>query len=285
MKKKNRYMKILPLLLAGSLMTGCGGQTAQAPGQGSQNTAFSQNTQPADTEQTTTIAPGAVSPAQPGTGGVPGSRSVTINSSETVSVVPDMAEVVYSVRTERSTAADCQQQNAADTDQVIEQLKSLGVEEKSIQTSDFTMRPIYDYSGRTARVTGYEAETTLTVSDLKIEGLGEMLSASVASGINTVQSITYQASGYDQSYQDALTKAVDMAHRKAETLAAASGSNVGKVITIQETSGYTQARYEDTAAVNALNARKESAMEDAAAVMPGEIDVKASVTVEYELTD
>ena len=167
MKKKNRYMKILPLLLAGSLMTGCGGQTAQAPGQDSQNTTFSQSTQPADTEQTTTVAPGAVSPAQPGTGGVPESRSVTVNSSETVSVVPDMAEVVYSVRTERSTAADCQQQNTADADQVIEQLKSLGVEEKSIQTSDFTMRPIYDYSGRTARVTGYEAETTLTVSDLK----------------------------------------------------------------------------------------------------------------------
>lgn len=284
MKKKNRYMKILPLLLAGSLMTGCGGQTAQAPGQDSQNTTFSQSTQPADTEQATTVTQGAVSPTQPA-GGVPESRSVTVNSSETVSIVPDMAEVVYSVRTERSTAADCQQQNAADADQVIEQLKSLGVEEKSIQTSDFTMRPIYDYSGRTARVTGYEAETTLTVSDLKIEGLGEMLSASVASGINTVQSITYQASGYDQSYQDALTKAVDMAHRKAETLAAASDSNVGKVITIQETSGYTQARYEDTAAVNALNARKESAMEDAAAVMPGEIDVKASVTVEYELTD
>lgn len=215
-------------------------------------------------------------------------RSVTVNSSETVSVVPDMAEVVYSVRTGKSTAAECQRQNSESVAQVIELLKGLGVEERSIQTSDFSMRPVYNYSGSTARITGYEAETSLTVSDLKIDGLSELLSQSVASGINTVESITYQASGYDESYREALAKAMSAAYEKAGVLAAASGAKVGRVIAIQETSGYTQERYTDSARANGFNAMKEmslEAAEDMAEMMPGEVAVKASVTVEYELTD
>lgn len=216
-------------------------------------------------------------------------RSITVNSSEAVSIVPDIAEVVYSVRTNNSTAAGCQQQNSESVSQVIEMLKELGIEEKSIQTSDFYMRPVYNYSGSTPRVTGYEATTTLTVSDLKIEGLGELLTQSVSSGINTVESITYQASGYDESYQEALTKAVNMAYQKAQVLAAASGASVGSVVCIQETSGYSQARYTDYASANMYNAMKEmraeSALADTAGVMPGEIEVAASVVVEYRLAD
>lgn len=280
MKKRNSHVKILPLLLAGALLlTACGGQTADEAQPNEPDSAKMQNT-----EQENAAPQNAAE-----TDSIPEARSVTVNSSETVSVVPDMAIVVYSVRTESGTAADCQQKNAASVAQVVELLKGLGVEERSIQTSDFSMRPVYDYSGNTARITGYEAETSLTVSDLKIDGLGDILSQSVASGINTVSSITYQASEYDQSYQEALTKAVDMARQKAETLAAASGATVGRVITIQETSGYTQARYENTAGVNAMNARKEMGLQDTvesmAEMMPGEIAVEASVTIEYELTE
>ena len=216
-------------------------------------------------------------------------RSITVNSSEAVTIVPDIAEVVYSVRTNNSTAAGCQQQNSESVAQVIGLLKELGVEEKSIQTSDFYMRPVYNYSGSTPRVTGYEATTTLTVSDLKIEGLGDLLTQSVSSGINTVESITYQASGYDESYQEALTKAVNMAYQKAQVLASASGASVGSVVCIQETSGYSQARYTDYASANMYNAMKEmraeSALADTAGMMPGEIEVAASVVVEYRLTD
>ena len=38
------------------------------------------------------------------------SRSITVNSSETVCVVPDIAQIVYAVRTEAKTASDCQLQ-------------------------------------------------------------------------------------------------------------------------------------------------------------------------------
>ncbi len=210
---------------------------------------------------------------------------VSVNSSETVSVVPDIAQVVYSVRTEAKTASDCQQKNSEAVSSVIAQLKELGVEEGSIQTSDYYMNPIYNYSGSTARVTGYEATATLTVSDLAIDGLDEILSKSVDGGINTIRSITYMASNYDESYQQALQKAVAAAYQKAQVLAEASGRSVGNAISITEISGYTEARYDDTARSNMLQSAKMDAMEDlsSGSVMPGEISVEASIIVEYQM--
>ncbi len=212
---------------------------------------------------------------------------VSVNSSETVSVVPDIAQVVYAVRTEAKTASDCQQQNSEAVSSVIATLKELGVDEASIQTSDYYMNPIYNYSGNTAKVTGYEATASLTVSDLAIDSLDEILSQSVDGGINTIQSITYMASNYDESYQEALQKAVNAAYQKAQVLAKASGRNVGNALNITETSGYTEARYNDTARSNMLQSAvsKELAMEDSAGagIMPGEISVEASIIVEYQM--
>ncbi len=212
-------------------------------------------------------------------------NSITVNSSEKVTVVPDIAEVVYSVRTEAKDAADCQQKNSESVSQVIELLKELKIADTSIQTSDYYMSPIYNYSGNTARITGYEATTTLTVSDLPIDGLDDILSQSVSTGINTIQSITYQASNYDKSYQQALTAAVKTAYQKAQVLAEAAGCNVGTVINIQETSGYSEARYTDYALANQYrSSMKEMSVEDTAgSVMPGEIQVEASIIVEYQL--
>lgn len=213
-------------------------------------------------------------------------NSIIVNSSEKVTVVPDIAEVVYSVRTQAKEAADCQQKNAEAVSQVIDLLKSLNIEEKSIQTSDYYMNPIYNYSGSTARVTGYEAAAILTVSDLPIDGLDSILSQSVSTGINTIESITYQASKYDESYQQALSAAVTAAYQKAQVLAKAAGCNVGQVINIQETSGYSQARYTDNALArkySSMAVKEEMAFDTAGSVMPGEIQVEASITVEYQL--
>lgn len=106
-------------------------------------------------------------------------NTISVNSSESVSVIPDIAQIVYSVRSQAKEPADCQQKNSQSVSSVIELLKELGVSESSIRTSDYYMNPVYDYSGNTAKVTGYEAVISLTVSDLPIDGLDELLARSV----------------------------------------------------------------------------------------------------------
>lgn len=281
MKKTSVFLFAAGLVIF--LLTGC------AASSGSGTNSKDQNLPVPDTAKEQTVPESSVSSQQiPGipSSSVSGANSISVNSSEKVMVVPDIAQIEYSVRTENSDAAVCQQKNTESVSQVIEVLKSLNVDEASIQTSDYYMNPIYNYSGNRPRVTGYEAITTLTVSDLPIDGLEEILSKSISNGINTIRSITYQASRYDESYQEALTAAVESARRKAEVLADAAGCQVGSVINIRETSGYSEARYSDYALAGRYSAAKQEmsmALEDTAGIMPGEIQVEASIVVEYQI--
>ena len=75
---------------------------------------------------------------------------ITVQSTEEVKVVPDMAELVFSVTTQAADAKACQEQNSKDLDHVISFLKGTGIAETSIQTSNYGLDPIYDWnSGRT----------------------------------------------------------------------------------------------------------------------------------------
>lgn len=212
----------------------------------------------------------------------PDVSTITVNSSEKVNVVPDIAEVVYSVQTEGTDAAGCQQQNTQDVNKVVELLTSLGVEEGSIQTTGYYMNPRYDWSNDTRKLIGYEAATTLTVSDLLIDRLGDILTQSVNAGINNIQSISYLSSKYDESYQEALRLSIEAARTKAEAMAAAAGCQLGDITDLREQSSYSQARYTDNSLMEKTNL-SAAADTGSVTIMPGELEVEALITVEYQL--
>lgn len=211
-----------------------------------------------------------------------GVQTVTVNSTESVSVVPDITEIVYSIQTQEASAQACQQKNSEEVDAVVAMLKEMGVEESSIQTTGYYLNPIYDWSSNTQVLTGYEAITTLTVSGLPMEQTGSILSASVEAGVNNIQSVSYLSSQYDASYQEALAKAVSAAQAKAEAMAEAGGFTLEGIASMQETSDYTQARYNDTAIAESYSLTAAAA-DQSASIMPGELEVEASVVVEFLL--
>ena len=90
----------------------------------------------------------------------------------------------------------------------------------------------------------------------------------------------------EELQEAALAAAVKTARAKAQVLADAAGCQVGSVINIRETSGYSEARYNDSALTNQYrSAAKMMELEDTAgSIMPGEIQVEAGIVVEYALT-
>ncbi|MCI9201663.1 MAG: SIMPL domain-containing protein [Lachnospiraceae bacterium] len=213
-------------------------------------------------------------------------NKITVNSSEQVAVVPDIAEIVYAVRTEAKDAASCQQQNTSDVNNVIGILKNMGISETDIQTTDYYMYPIYNYSGNTQRITGYEASTSLTVSNLPIDSLSDILAKSVEAGINNIQSIAYQSSQYDEAYANALKLAMESAKTKASALAEAGNCSLGNVVGVHENSNYSSARYTDNALSSKMRQAEQMALEDTAGagIMPGEINIEVNITVDYLIT-
>lgn len=207
---------------------------------------------------------------------------ITVTGKEEVKVIPDMAQIEYSIYSQESTADTCQIKNSEDLSKAIETLKGLGVDEKSIQTSAYGLTPIHDWNSPTQEITGYEMTTRLTVSDIPIDKAGSIISQSVAAGVNGIDSVSYFASNYDESYQEALKGAMAVAQKKAEALAEAGGKTIAGVSHVEE-AGY--APYTRYSSYNS-GAGSKAAMETAAAdmaVMPGQVSVEAQVTVDYEL--
>lgn len=203
---------------------------------------------------------------------------ITVNTREKVTVVPDIAAIVYGVTTQHEDANQCRQENQEKVAALIETLKQLEIAEKSIQTSGYNMYPRQDWESM-GDIVGYEMTTQVTVSDIPLDQVGQILAASTAAGANQIESLSYLSSSYDQSYEQALKKAVQHSQDKAQALADASGSTLGQAVKITEHSANQSARYETNAAAKA----EMLSAAPGASVMPGEIEIEANITVEYAI--
>ena len=231
--------------------------------------------------------------------------TITVTANSEIKVVPDKAKIGVAVTTQAATAEATQSANTDGINAVIDALKQLGIDEKSIQTTDTYLNPRYDYSAATytapaapleeetvattgaaeiavedaasTNIVGYEMTTRLSVSDLEIDQVGEVLQACVAAGATNSDGIQYYSSEYDAKYAEALAAAVEDARAKAEVLASAAGVNLGGVFSITEGYQNTAYRYDTAMASDAV--AEGASMK----VMPGELDVTANVTVSYEI--
>lgn len=206
------------------------------------------------------------------------SSTIQVKSTEEVKVVPDIAEISFAVSTQAADPKEAQEKNSEDLNNVIEFLKSTGIDEKSIQTSNYGLQPIYDWtSGQT--ITGYQMRTSIIVSDLPIDQVGTLLSSSIEAGINNIDSVSYLSSNYDESYQEALKNAIEAAKVKAEVIASASGYSLGGISSVEEISNTSPIRY------TGYSSTEKATQSDVASMVvePGEISVEAQISVIYRI--
>ena len=208
---------------------------------------------------------------------------ITVSASGTVTLVPDKASASFAVVTEEATSEEAQKKNNEIVNKVMETLKSMGVEEKSIRTTGYDLYPRYDYTpGEKERIIGYTLTTSVTVTDQDLDRVGSVISACIKAGANRVNNVRFLCSGYDEAYLQALTKAMEASKLKADTLAAAAGRTLAEAVTISEGWQDTSARYGRN--VSVPMAAEEAAFDSAAVSMqPGETEITANVTVTYRM--
>ena len=217
------------------------------------------------------------------------SRTVSASATGVVMEVPDMAQITFGVVTNGEKADAAQAENTEKVNQVIATLKGMGVEDKSIQTSGYSISPQYDYDNldvnKQPKLTGYQVRTTLQVSDQKIADAGKILSESVKAGVNNVEGVVYTCSTYDEKYEEALQEAVKAARKKADVLAKAEGASAGKVVSISEGYQDLSARYQSSD-IGAAYKETAAAAQDTSSIpdlSAGTLQIQAEVSVTYEL--
>ncbi len=140
------------------------------------------------------------------------------------------------METTAATLAEAVSQSNSKTSAVIEKVKSLGVAEKDIQTTAYNIFPITNSprQGESPRITGYRVNNQLSVTIRKIDDVGKILDAVVATGANNVYGISFGVDDPVTYQQQARAAAIKDAQNKAGQLAQAAGISLGKVISISE---------------------------------------------------
>lgn len=207
---------------------------------------------------------------------------ICVSGEEKIQATPDIAEITYSVYTQEKDAKTCQTENAQDVDAVLSLLKEKGIDEKDIRTNNVGLNPIYDWNdGR--KITGYEMTTEIVVSSVPIDEAGTIISDSVNAGINSIDSVQYQCSNFDELYAEALKNAITSARKKADLMAEAGGKKVVAMTQVQELSSGDQAVAYTSNNMKQMAVMEADSADAGTSLMPGQVEVEAEVSVTFSI--
>src|SRR5689334_7963401 len=168
---------------------------------------------------------------------------VTVSGEAMTKVEPDAAVIVLSVVTQNAQAITAQQENARKSAAVANAIKNTAGTNAEIKTSDYSLRPQYDYrDNRLPKIVGYDARNSVivTISDLK--NVGAVIDAASGAGANSVDNVSFILRQTSPARGQALSDATHQAMNKAQSIAQALGGRVLRVVEENESATVTGER-------------------------------------------
>jgi uncharacterized protein YggE len=202
--------------------------------------------------------------------------TISVSGEAQVSVPPDLAEIDGGVTSEAKTAREASEANNAAMGKVLLALKGAGIAEKDFQTSRLSLQPQYANQGKPGPnvVVGYRASNRVTIQLHDVSKVASVIDTLVGAGANEVGGINFMVSEASKLLDDARTRAIADARRKAEIYAKAAGVTLGAPVGISESGGGPMP----------MRFRKmETAMAAATPVAQGEETLQISVSVSWAI--
>ena len=205
---------------------------------------------------------------------------LSVSGNGTVLVKSDLAIVTVGVR-EASADVLVAQATVNEKIAAIKQaLLDAGVQETEINTDSINIYANYDYSDNTEVIVGYTANNSLSVRTTDIDNVGALIDAAFAAGANTLDNVQFTVQDDSEAREQALTKAVEDARRKADVLAAAAGMQVTAIESIAESGVYTYDSMRNFAQMDAAATEGSGA---GTLVQAALVSVDASVLMDFIL--
>jgi uncharacterized protein YggE len=201
---------------------------------------------------------------------------LTVNADGKSEARPDMATISLGVTTEGETAQAALAENARRMTALTQALRRAGVAERDIQTSNVSVYPQQVYGeGQAPRITGYQANNTVTAKVRNISNTGRVIDAAVSAGGNTVNGVSFSHAEPDEQLDIARRDAIAEARRRAELYADALGMRVHRIVAVNEGGGY--------APPIPVAVERMAAQDASTPISPGEIETRINVNVTFEL--
>jgi len=231
--------------------------------------------------------------------------TISVSGDGEVYKTPDLAVMSFSVVSEAKTVAEAMEDNTKKMNAITDVMKSMGVTENDLQTTNFSINPRYDYVRATAPVpadgaeiavdeeyyypsgkrtlSGYDVNQTMTIKvrQENMGKIGQIIQEATASGANQVGSLQFTLDDPDAAQAEARELAIAEAKEKAEILARQLKVKLVRIIS------YNDGGYSPVYRLN-YDAKEEYGMGGAASVpapdiQAGESKISMNVNITYEI--
>jgi uncharacterized protein YggE len=212
------------------------------------------------------------------TGSEVAARTISVNGTGTVYLTPDTAYINIGVHTEDPEVGKAVDMNNQKSQAVINAIKALGVEAKDIQTTNFSVYNSVQYDPMSGMETGtvYMVDNTVIITMRDLAKMSDLLDASIRSGANNINSVSFDIADKTEAVQQARTLAIENAQILAKELTAGAGVTLGDVQTLSYYD-YSPSPYYGKGGEGLDNAASSSP------INPGQMQLSVDVSIVYEI--
>lgn len=213
-------------------------------------------------------------------------NTITVSGTGDVVVKPDIATVSFSVTAENLDVSKAQTESATKINKIIDFLKTKGVEDKDIKTTNYNIYPRYNYVGATSYypytgkqvLAAYVVSQTVEVKIRKIADAGAILSGVGEFGVTDVSGLSFTVDNQDTVKDQARALAITDAKTQAKVLADGLGVKLVKITSFSENGNYPIAYGGGYAGISL--AKEASVVPQ---VPTGENKITSTVSITYEI--
>ncbi len=207
--------------------------------------------------------------------------TLSVNGEGVIEAAPDRATISIGVVTQDRDASRAQSENARAAQGIVSSIAGLGVDRRSIHTSDYNFRPSYrQEDGRRNEINGYVVSNTVNVTVDNLELIGKIIDAALANGANNINSLDFGFKNKKELQDRALTAAIKDARRKADLAASELGVRIAGVQNVNIDAGGFYGMQRNAK----MMATAEMAMDAATPIEVGTLTCSAAVHVTFILS-
>jgi uncharacterized protein YggE len=207
---------------------------------------------------------------------------LTTNGRGETRLAPDYAYVTIGVTNPAQNAVDAASENARRFESIMGALRSFGLNDRQLLTSRYNLTQNFEYpKNGQPKPSGFVARSTIRAEVHRLEDLGKIIDASIASGATEVSGVQFLASNTDEARRTAMTEAVRQARADADAMARAAGGSLGRLIALNS-GGISQPVYYARDNAQLTSAVALSAGMPPTSIVPGDLIVSAQVFGRWE---
>lgn len=223
-------------------------------------------------------------------------KTVVITGTGKTSAVPDVSTISFTIRSQSATddTRTLQEDIAKKADSVFAKLREIGIEDKDIQTTNYSVNPKYSYRDcynkpdpcESRYVSGYEASESVDIKVRDTANVSKVLDILAEDKITEVYGPNFTVDDMEAVKDVARDLAIKDAKEKADVLAKSLGVKIKRIVSFNEDGGYGgvyPVYYDSVKQSSAMGVNEYARVESGANIQEGEREVVSNISIVFQI--